>query len=281
MIFDVTRSIYSIPISAALLTGTKYIPPYGITMNEALGIPNDMEHDDVDSLNLYTIGRPPTFDDPDYDNRNYHTSELNSTLIDHMPMFAIEKHLEFSGIVPDYYRLRREEIIDGKEYIFYYGISATGDPIQDSALVYTSEESEDVSKFIPSEFKPERPKYSLSIDDENMVYVVNSLKWNISFTTTILENIKYANKLKNSDPVVIGEIGICTSKNGRMVVTNGGTTSEISEAKDTVLNYTVKKYIALPEDDVDLELVTVTVELGGMENVIIDSQVREINKWTP
>ena len=285
----ITNSIYSIQLSASDRLGTKHIIDAETTLNEKFNIP-DVVYDDTSNPNLIclTIGRVPTLVDASIDADTYRPSIINATLFEHMPFIIRPKELDLTSVEQASYRLRSEFIKDDNEYVAYYGLLIDTSETDNATILIENVDDALVPRLlVPSEHSPLVPTAinTPRLITDNIKYVIVSESVLVTLASYILKEIYLAAKLlRPDDDVVIGELGLCSAIDGTRSINLTDAPVTYSELAVTQLNFTVKKNILLltggntgvDVDDPVFKTITENIELGGMENVIINAPIREI-----
>jgi len=123
MILNSQRTIYSIDIQTAMMTGTQYKPLPNTTLNEKFNVYTSTVIDDTlyPKLNYFAIGIGGT--SLINDNTIYKISKhkpIDGALFEHMPFIMRPINLDLTDEERANYRMRVEEVYDGITYACYY-----------------------------------------------------------------------------------------------------------------------------------------------------------------
>jgi hypothetical protein len=143
------------------------------------------------------------------------------------------------------------------------------------------------NRFVPSIFIAEdyNAVVPVPVDEptyDNLRYIISSNTFNINMTTDVLSNIAEACELLfGHTDTVIGEVGLCSTVDTERIVDTPHGPYTYKESANAQLLYTVKKTIQLADVNGHIEQKTLSIDIGGMENVIVPNIVREVAEWRP
>jgi len=268
MVFNTTRTIYSLKLQTALLTGAEYETLPNTTLNEKFSIlPNYVITGTYPRLNCYVlgVGGNPIIENTAIDLKRGKHRATDGALFKHLPFIIRRTDDDISDELKQKYRLRKVENINGIDYIVYY--AKVLDKIDFTNTIFQVN-SDFGNNFIgpydttndPTILNP-TPLLDLDITKIKGSYVLNMCK-----VLFVLEDWEIE-ELKNSMSIMypgetltsISEIGLCS---GIDIDYNG-----YKESVKTQINF-------FTDMNLDLQLldnlkvnnrVEFYLELGGME----------------
>jgi hypothetical protein len=272
--FTATKTIYADDLLLSMMHGDSYSPMANTTLNEKFNINVNMFPDVgvYPKLSYIAIGNGgiTTAVADNVLNQNAH-SAIDGALFNHIPFVIRTPDNDLSIEEASKYRLRKESIINGVEYIEYYLkviVPRTDNDLRLIEINNSDAMGSSITHFNPKNYRVLNPIPRLLVnylENSTVKFVGRSIRVNLDFSIEELININTAMKIKyglDESKYNITEIALCsgldiTDDEGRIETYSTQTMYFVDSAIDVVKTVALNKPIYRD------------VEVGGCEPIIL------------